>query len=62
MGMMGAGVGQIGFDGNAAFRQERELLNIVKYNFEGDLAEKRLLGERYPDMQVGARAHIDLSR
>jgi len=47
MGMGGGGGG--GFDAKAAFQRERkEINNVANHDFVGDMAEKQLLGDRYP--------------
>jgi hypothetical protein len=59
MGMMGGGGGPQMFDASAAFKAERELLSITKYDYKGDAAEKSLLGDRYPQVKT---KEIDLSK
>lgn len=58
MNMMGGG-NQMGFNASAAFRGERDALMICKHDWEGNKAEKRLLGDRYPDPN---NQPIDLSK
>lgn len=62
MGGMGGGMmggNQMGFNASVAFRGERDALVICKHDWEADRAERRLLGDRYPDAGAGA---VDLSR
>ncbi len=58
MGMMGGGGPQM-FDASAAYRQELDMLNITKPDFQGDKFERKLLGDRYP---ASVNADIDLSK
>ena len=60
MGMGMGGAGQVGFDAAAAYKGEREALGICKHQWVGDMAEKHLLGERYPEQNLSAP--IDLSK
>eukprot|EP00600_Ochromonadales_sp_CCMP1393_P004642 CAMPEP_0174953960 /NCGR_PEP_ID=MMETSP0004_2-20121128/159_1 /TAXON_ID=420556 /ORGANISM="Ochromonas sp., Strain CCMP1393" /LENGTH=272 /DNA_ID=CAMNT_0016201721 /DNA_START=33 /DNA_END=851 /DNA_ORIENTATION=+ len=61
MGMGGGGPGQMGFDANNAYKNEREALGIAKHEFIGDWAEQQLLGDRYPEKDETAAEEIDLS-
>jgi hypothetical protein len=54
MGGMGGGGGQ--FDASAAFRQERELLQMTRYTCGGSKAEQTLLGKRHPQAAVLSNA------
>ena len=59
---MGGGQSQAGFDANAAYTQEREMLAAYKQESELDKVERRILGERYPDPSSASASQIDLSR
>ena len=60
MGMGGMG-GPQGFDASNVFKQQREMLSISKHEFAGDIAERQLLGSRYPTGEESAYDSIDLS-
>lgn len=48
MGGMGGGPGGMGFNAEAAFKMERDSLDLVKHKWLVNDAEKNLLGPRYP--------------
>lgn len=60
MGMGMGGGQQMGFDAKTAYKSEREALGIAKHQWLGDLAERKLLGARYPE--EASAAAIDLSK
>lgn len=47
MGMGMGGGGQVGFDAGAAYKQEREALNIVTHEWIAERAERELLGKSF---------------
>ncbi len=53
--------GQPGFDGNAAFKAEREILGIVNHEWLAEKAERELLGDRYPESNDGSD-RVDFAR
>lgn len=52
--------GQPGFDANAAYKMEREILGIVNHEWIAEKAERELLGERYPEGNDGSD-NVDFS-
>lgn len=61
MGMGMGAPGQVGFDASAAYKHEREALGIVTWQeWEGDKAERMLLGDSYPEQHTVT--DIDLSK
>lgn len=56
MGAMGGGMGapgQMGFNASAAFESEREVLKLYKHSWvQAEIAEKQLLGDKYPTKHV----------
>jgi hypothetical protein len=59
MGMGFMAGNQMGFDASAGYRQERDMLSIVKHEWVAEEQERRLLGDRYPEASA---ADIDLSK
>lgn len=53
--------GQPGFDGNVAFKNEREILGIVNHEWIAEKAERELLGDRYPENNDNSD-RVDFSR
>eukprot|EP01032_Pedospumella_encystans_P013148 gene13148-15154_t len=60
MGMGMGGAQQMGFNAEAAYKNEKEALGIAKHQWVADSAEKQLLGARYPEESTGEA--IDLSK
>lgn len=52
--------GQPGFDANAAFAAEREVLGIVSHEWLAEQAERELLGDAYPE--TASNDQMDLSK
>ena len=58
MGMMGGN--QMGFNAQAAYKQERERLALSRHSWVADKIEKKMLGENYPSQMT--EEAIDLSK
>lgn len=57
---MGVGSGQAGFDAKAYYNSEREQLSIITHEYIAEIAERELLGDRYPE--AASTNSVDLSK
>lgn len=53
------GQAQVGFDANAAYKNEREALAIVAHEWVAEKAERTLLGDSYPDSSSETAFNMD---